>query len=116
MIPLPSWVPRDLWDEYCTQRKKDKKEMTQRSAIGRLKRLTELRDAGHDPAQCLEEAINGHWLDFYVPREKPIEFKANAATNHALEQIKRDERERKWDTPEAHEARRRAMEALGRRV
>lgn len=112
MIPLPSWVPSDLWDEYCAQRKKDKKEMTQRSAIGRLKRLTELRDAGYDPAQCLEEAINGHWLDFYVPREKPIEVKATAKTNAWLEQ--HEEARRKSQSPEAHEARRRCMELVKR--
>ena len=73
MIPLPAWVDAELWDEYVRQRKADKKAMTLRSAHGRLKRLCDLKAAGHDPNACIEEALNAHWLDFYVPRDKTIE-------------------------------------------
>lgn len=76
MIPLPQWITgevRDAWDEYVSQRAKDKKAMTPRSMVARVRRLQELKNAGHDPLQCLDEAINGHWLDFYAPRDKPIE-------------------------------------------
>lgn len=73
MIPLPAWVDSELWDDYVRQRKADKKAMTPRSAAGRLKRLVALRDAGHDPNACIEEALNAHWLDFYAPRDKTIE-------------------------------------------
>ena len=82
MIPLPTWMSCEMamaWEDYISQRVKDRKAMTLRSAAGRLKRLQELKDAGHDPMQCLEEAINGHWLDFYAPKDKPIERKAGAA-------------------------------------
>ena len=84
MIPLPGWLAGETleaWEEYCAQRVKDKKAMTRRSMIGRLKRLQELKDAGHSPLQCLDEALNGHWLDFYVPKEKPIEAAAGRAVD-----------------------------------
>lgn len=76
MIPLPQWITgevREAWDEYVALRIRDKKAMTPRSMVARVKRLQELKDAGHDPLRCLDAAINGHWLDFYVPREAPIE-------------------------------------------
>ena len=73
MTSLPAYIDADLWAEYVQQRKKDKKEMSPRSALGRIKRLAELKAAGHDPNACIEEALNAHWLDFYVPRDKAIE-------------------------------------------
>ena len=79
MIPLPAYIDADLWAEYVQQRKKDKKEMSPRSELGRLKRLIELKDAGHCPNACIEEALNAHWLDFYVPRDKAIERAASTA-------------------------------------
>jgi len=73
MIPLPAWINADLWAEYVQQRKKDKKEMGPTATAQRLKRLYELKAAGHDPNACIEEALNGHWLDFYAPQGKEIE-------------------------------------------
>lgn len=89
MIPLPQWINgevREAWDEYVAQRIKDKKAMTPRSMVARLKRLQDLKDAGYDPLQCLDEAINGHWLDFYAPREKRIESAAPVQTNQWLKE------------------------------
>jgi hypothetical protein len=92
MIPLPTWMSGEMviaWEDYISQRVKDRKAMTLRSAAGRLKRLQDLRDAGHDPMQCLEEAINGHWLDFYAPKDKPIERKAATSSDERIEAEKR---------------------------
>ena len=72
MIPLPAWLDPELWTEYVQQRKKDKKEMSPRSARDRLARLYALKEAGHDPNACIAEALNGHWLDFYAPQDKAI--------------------------------------------
>lgn len=118
MIPLPSWVPQELWDEYVKQRKKDKKEMSLTSAKGRLKRLYELREAGHDVTQCMEEAINGHWLDFYEPREKPIQKTASAAYEEDQRRQREAEEERKRAamSPEAIAAKQRCLEVVRRRA
>ena len=49
----------------------------------RLKRLYELKAAGHDPNACIEEALNGHWLDFYAPKGKEIEQAPKARKSDA---------------------------------
>lgn len=72
MIPLPSWVDAELFAEYVQQRKDDGKKMSPRSLKGRIERLYQLHDAGHDVNQSIEEALNGHWLDFYEPRDKTV--------------------------------------------
>jgi hypothetical protein len=94
MISLPQWIQGEVleaWDEYVAQRAKDKKAMTARSMVARIKRLQELKDAGYDPLHCLDEAINGHWLDFYAPKDKPIEHKAGSAADKTQEMLKQRE-------------------------
>jgi hypothetical protein len=92
MIPLPAWIDADLWTEYVQQRKKDKKEMGPTATRQRLKRLYELKAAGHDPNACIEEALNGHWLDFYAPQGKEIERAATKAVDQTAEYL-REQRE-----------------------
>lgn len=101
MTPLPSWLDAELWQEYIAQRKKDRKEMSPRSERARLARLYELKAAGHDPNQSLEEALNGHWLDFYEPRDKAISRKAGTSQRDP-ELIKLDERYRQATKPPAN--------------
>lgn len=109
---LPSWIDSELWAEYVAQRKKDKKEMSPRSALGRIKRLYEIKAAGHDPNAAIEEALNGHWLDFYAPVAKQIE---RAPTTAAEETQKYIAAQRM--TPEeraaSEEARKRVMAKIG---
>ena len=111
MIALPEYIDADLWAEYVQQRKKDKKEMSPRSQLGRIKRLMELKAAGHDPNACIEEALNAHWLDFYVPRDKSIERAVTTAaddTRRMLDSHKLTEAE----VVAAKEARARVMAQL----
>jgi hypothetical protein len=92
MMPLPAWIDADLWTEYVQQRKKDKKEMGPTATRQRLKRLYELKASGHDPNACIEEALNGHWLDFYAPQGKEIELAATKAVDQTAEYL-REQRE-----------------------
>jgi hypothetical protein len=107
VIPLPQWITgeiREAWDEYVSLRIRDKKAMTPRSMVARVKRLQALKDAGHDPLQCLDEAINGHWLDFYAPREKSIEINPSSQAERTAEELrKRDERGFTAPPPELRE-------------
>ena len=89
----------DAWAEYVEQRRRDKKPMTERSMRGRLKRLQALKDAGHDPLRCIDEALNAHWLDFYEPRDKPI-TKINGSADRAWFD-QQNEAVRNSRTPEA---------------
>lgn len=112
---IPSWLDPELWAEYVAQRKKDKKEMTPRSVKARLERLCALRAAGYDPNHCIEEALNGHWLDFYAPRDKKIEGKPQSTYEESRALIEAMERDRKASqSPESIEARKRALSALKR--
>ena len=75
METLPIWIVGEIaeaWLEYVDQRRKDKKAMTPRSMLQRIKRLQELKDAGYDPLECLDQSINCHYLDFYPPKDKSI--------------------------------------------
>ena len=56
--------------------------MTPRSMLQRIKRLQELKDAGYDPLECLDQSINCHYLDFYPPKDKSI-VKLNGKTDRA---------------------------------
>lgn len=88
MIPLPEWIDREAWDEYVAMRIKDKKPMTPRSAKARLARLMEFRAKGHDVTAIIDEAINGHWLDFYEPKDKPITDKRQTRCEALVEMDK----------------------------
>lgn len=112
MDSLPSWIDSELWAEYVAQRKKDKKEMSPRSALGRIKRLYEIKAAGHDPNAAIEEALNGHWLDFYAPVAKQIERAPTTAADETKAYIAAQRM-----TPEeraaSEEARKRVMAKIG---
>ena len=86
---LPAWIDAELWKEYVQQRKKDKKEMSPRSARERLARLYELKAAGHDPNKSLSEALNGHWLDFYIPQDKTIARAPESGADRTRQEIEK---------------------------
>ena len=88
-----------MWDEYVAQRKKDKKEMGPTAIKGRIKRLYELHAAGHDVNLCIEEAINGHWLDFYEPHDKGIKVCANGDAERTSEYLRQESERRSQCTP-----------------
>lgn len=113
MDSLPSWIDPELWAEYVAQRKKDKKEMSPRSALGRIKRLYELKEAGHDPNQAIEEALNYHWLDFYVPKDKQIERAPQSAAAETKRYIE-SQRMTPEERAKSEEARRRVMAGIRR--
>jgi len=89
---LPDYIDPELWAEYVQQRKRDRKEMSPRSRRDRIMRLVALHEAGHDANACLAEALNGHWLDFYVPKDKSIAPVAKTAVEATKRML--DERER----------------------
>lgn len=119
MTQLPIWLTGEVleaWEEYVAQRKRDKKPMTPRSMKGRLDRLEALIQAGHDPVQCIDEAINAHWLDFYAPKDKTIERAPNRLVTQEYDDFNKRQREAQAasQTPEAIEARRRAVQSIKR--
>lgn len=75
---LPEWIDRDAWEAFVEVRLDKKKAarapFTPRARQRMLKRLEEMRQAGHTPAainaQIDESARNG-WSDIYAPRAQP---------------------------------------------
>lgn len=113
MIPLPVWIDPEAWAEFVDMRKRLKKPLTQRSAERQLFRLFELKKAGHDPNAALIQSADHYWQDCYVPRDMAIEPKAKAPVDETKAKLAELERARiASQTPEAKEAKRRAMEAL----
>lgn len=76
MQPLPSYIDPEAWAEYEAMRKRIKKPMTPRVIRQKLALLQKFRDAGHDVNAVIDAATNGHWQDFYEPREIAISIKA----------------------------------------
>ncbi len=62
-IILPPWLPTDAWADWCTHRRG--KSWTQRSAELTLKQLSDLRDAGDDPRQVIEQSIAAGWRGLF---------------------------------------------------
>lgn len=76
--PLPAYIDREAWEEYEAMRKRIKKPLTPRMIRQKLARLQEFKEAGYDVTSIIDEATNGYWLDFYQPKDKPIERKAGS--------------------------------------
>lgn len=114
MIPLPTWIDPEAWAEFVDMRKRLKKPLTQRAAERQLFRLFELKNAGHDPNASLVQSADHYWQDLYPPRDMAIEPKPGVKAISESEARRKREAEHAnaSQSPEAHEARRRAMEAL----
>jgi hypothetical protein len=79
VTPLPSYIDPEAWAEYEAMRKRIKKPMTPRVVRQKLVLLQRFKDAGHDVNAVIDAATNGHWLDFYEPREVSITQKTTSA-------------------------------------
>lgn len=79
MQPLPSYVDPEAWAEYEQMRRRIKKPMTPRVIRQKLALLQRFHSAGHDVNAVIDAATNGHWLDFYEPKEIAISVKSTSA-------------------------------------
>jgi hypothetical protein len=78
LIPLPSYLSRETWDEFEIMRMKMRKPMTDKARKLILYELQRIKEAGHDPNKSLDQSILHCWADVYQPKEKQIETNANA--------------------------------------
>ena len=84
LIPLPSYLSRETWDEFEIMRMQMRKPMTDKARKLILYELQRIKEAGHDPNESLDQSILHCWADVYQPKEKQIETNAKAV----LEQSK----------------------------
>jgi hypothetical protein len=65
LIPLPDWMPIDLFLAFVEMRKGIKSPMTAKAEELAIKKLDQLRARGHDPTAVLEQSIRNGWKDLY---------------------------------------------------
>lgn len=65
VIELPDWLPREAWDAFVAMRKKIRKPLTDGAIPLAIKKLGELRTAGHDPRAVLEQSVMNSWQGLF---------------------------------------------------
>lgn len=61
-IPLPDWLPRDAWIDWCDHRVAIRSPMTELAAKKTLSQLSRARDNGYSPTDLIETAVaTGKW-------------------------------------------------------
>ena len=89
-ICLPDWLPLHALDGFKKHRKSMKKPLTELAEQLLIAELEKLRAAGHDPIECLNNAILSGWQRPYAPKnDKAQQFKTTAEkradnTNRAM--------------------------------
>jgi len=69
----PDWVPAEAWKDFEQMRVKRKKPLTDRARDLAVSKLAELKSAGNDPGQVIEQTVLHAWDTFY-----PIKHDGNA--------------------------------------
>ncbi len=70
-ITLPEWLEPDVWADWHAYRN-SRKGWTARARELSLRKLTRLRDEGHDPRAVIEQSIERGWTGLFpLKEEKP---------------------------------------------
>ena len=83
-LVLPSWLPKELWDEWDQFRKESTgKKWTQSAKQRSLKTLIRLQGKGHDPEIVIDQSIERGWSGLFPVKEgtNPARGGAKPATN-----------------------------------
>jgi len=62
---IPTWIPKEEFEEYKKMRMKIKKPMTDRAVELAIKKLETLKSEGYDPQQVLEQSILNSWQGLF---------------------------------------------------
>lgn len=65
---LPDWVDPAAWAGFVEMRKRKRMPMTDRAQTLLLRKLSGLRDKGHNPTAVLDASTANTWTDIYEPK------------------------------------------------
>lgn len=69
---IPSWVDADAWEGWKEMRKKIRKPLTSRAMQLALKKLEELKQAGENITDVLDQSTLNCWQSFYPVRKDRV--------------------------------------------
>ncbi|WP_322009252.1 helix-turn-helix domain-containing protein [Paraburkholderia sp. J12] len=76
-MELPEWLPSDAWADWCEHREAKAAEKsapwTRPAAKVSLRRLAKLRELGHDPVACVDEAVLRGWTGLFPVKGEPAQ-------------------------------------------
>ena len=84
-IPIPDWLPRDSWLEWCQDRRDKGKTITQLAANKQLKQLAEYREQGHHPTAVIDHCIANGYQGLFPPRSTTNEASGRTRKETPLE-------------------------------
>jgi hypothetical protein len=95
MIPLPSWVDAEAWAAFMLQKelalKKKRKVLTLDMAKFNLRRLYEIKEAGHDPNKALWHSMNKGYDAVWPDENSEISRAAESTAGRELAAMKEHE-------------------------
>lgn len=68
-VQLPDWIPRDPWDGFVEMRRQMKKPLGSRAIELTIRKLGELRIAGHAPGDVLDQSVERGWQGVFPIKE-----------------------------------------------
>jgi hypothetical protein len=68
MLTLPPWLDAEAWLGFSEMRKKIKKPLTDRAERLLMKKLSDIRDMGHDPNDALDQSVVNCWTGVFPVR------------------------------------------------
>jgi hypothetical protein len=85
LAPLPDWLPRAAWDGFVKMRRASKNPLSDEAVTLAIRKLGELRSAGHDPAAVLEQSILNNWRGLFPIRRENVSRASVAMTDDGWE-------------------------------
>lgn len=67
-VPLPPWLPADVWRAWVEYRAESGKPLTPKSCDQQIADLGAWREKGHDPEAIIRASIRNQWQGLFEPK------------------------------------------------
>lgn len=65
----PSWIPAEVWSDWCEHRQQIKKRFSPQAAKQLVNKLSSFREEGLDPVALLRESMVNGWQGVFRPKD-----------------------------------------------